>query len=93
MNVISASLRDELEQDSIRITNVMPGAIATNFARNFDVEFSATMLKMAGIDADPHLADIWPETLEALANNMQNYWVTSGCGQRGYVCGDPANSR
>ena len=73
VNVISASLRDELEQDSIRITNVMPGAIATNFARNFDAEFSATMLKMAGIDADPapggHLA---PETLEALANNMQN---------------------
>ena len=72
VNVISASLRDELEQDTIRITNVMPGAIATNFARNFDVEFSETMLKMAGIDAAPapggHLA---PETLEALANNMQ----------------------
>jgi NADP-dependent 3-hydroxy acid dehydrogenase YdfG len=72
VNVISASLRDELEQDTIRITNVMPGAIATNFARNFDVEFSETMLKMAGIDAAPapggHLAS---ETLEALANNMQ----------------------
>ena len=51
VNVISASLRDELEQDTIRITNVMLGAIATNFARNFDVEFSETMLKMAGIDA------------------------------------------
>ena len=72
VNVISASLRDELEQDTIRVTNVMPGAIATNFARNFDVAFSETMLKMAGIDAAPapggHLA---PETLEALANNMQ----------------------
>ena len=49
----------------------MPGAIATNFARNFDVEFSATMLKMAGIDADPapggHLA---PETLKLW--RMQN---------------------
>ena len=53
VNVISASLRDELEQDTIRITNVMPGAIATNFARNFDVAISETMLKMAGIDAAP----------------------------------------
>ena len=50
----------------------MPSAIAMNFARNFDLAFSETMLKMAGIDAAPapgeHLA---PETSDALANNMQ----------------------
>ena len=39
VNVISSSLRDELEEDNIRVTNVMPGATATNFARNFDQEF------------------------------------------------------
>ena len=32
VNVISASLRDELEEDDIRVTNI-PGATATNFAR------------------------------------------------------------
>ena len=31
--------RGELEEDDIRVINVMPGAIATNFARNFDPEF------------------------------------------------------
>ena len=35
VNVISASLRDELEEDDIRVTNVLPGATATNFARHF----------------------------------------------------------
>jgi NADP-dependent 3-hydroxy acid dehydrogenase YdfG len=39
VNVISATLRKELENDSIRVTTIMPGAIATNFARNYDPEF------------------------------------------------------
>ena len=36
VDCISATLRTELENDTIRVVNVMPGAIATNFARNFD---------------------------------------------------------
>jgi NADP-dependent 3-hydroxy acid dehydrogenase YdfG len=36
VNVISASLRKELENDPIRVTTIMPGAIATNFARNYE---------------------------------------------------------
>jgi NADP-dependent 3-hydroxy acid dehydrogenase YdfG len=36
VNVISATLRKELENDSIRVTTIIPGAIATNFGRNFD---------------------------------------------------------
>lgn len=39
VNVISATLRKELENDSIRVTTIMPGASATNFARNYDPEF------------------------------------------------------
>lgn len=50
VNVISASLRGELEEDSIRVTNVMPGATVTNFARNFSPEFTSGILKMAGSD-------------------------------------------
>lgn len=38
VNVISATLRKELENDPIRVTTIMPGGIATNFARNYDPE-------------------------------------------------------
>lgn len=73
VNVISASLRDELEDDSIRVTNVMPGATATNFARNFDPEFVHTMLKMAGIKTEVKAGEhLPPEVLEQLANNMKH---------------------
>ena len=72
VNSISASLRDELEEDTIRITNVMPGAIATNFARNFDREFINTMGKMAGLDFEIEKGEtLPPEALETLANNMK----------------------
>jgi NADP-dependent 3-hydroxy acid dehydrogenase YdfG len=50
VNCITATLRKELEEDSIRMVNVMPGAIATNFARNFDPEFLAGFGKMAGVE-------------------------------------------
>jgi NADP-dependent 3-hydroxy acid dehydrogenase YdfG len=36
LNVIPSSSRDKLEEDTIRVTNVMPGVTATNFARNVD---------------------------------------------------------
>jgi NADP-dependent 3-hydroxy acid dehydrogenase YdfG len=75
VNVISSSLRDELEGDTIRVTNVMPGATATNFARNFDPAFVETMLKMAGLDSDVNKhqkgGHLPPEALENLAENMK----------------------
>ena len=68
VNVISSSLREELEEDTIRVTNVMPGAIATNFARNFDRDFVNQILKMAGMDievqAGAHLPHAVLETLQ-----------------------------
>jgi NADP-dependent 3-hydroxy acid dehydrogenase YdfG len=68
VNVISSSLREELEEDTIRVTNVMPGAIATNFARNFDRDFVNQILKMAGMDievqAGEHLPHAVLETLQ-----------------------------
>src|SRR5262245_47668146 len=44
VNAISATLRRELEDDTIRVVNVMPGAIATNFARNFDPKVVAGLV-------------------------------------------------
>jgi len=48
VNCISSTLRRELEEDAIRVVNIMPGAIATNFARNFDPAFVAGFVQAAG---------------------------------------------
>jgi len=61
VNCISATLRAELEEDSIRVVNVMPGAIATNFARNFDPEFLAGFVKMAGLDLEVKQGERLPD--------------------------------
>ena len=72
VNAISSSLRDELEEDTIRVTNVMPGAIATNFARNFDRDFINTMAKLAGMDFELEKGErMPPEALDTLAANMK----------------------
>lgn len=72
VNVISASLRDELEEDTIRVTNVMPGATSTNFARNFPRPFVDRIVKMSGMDVQTVEGEHLPaETLEALAENMK----------------------
>ena len=72
VNVISSSLRDELEEDTIRVTNVMPGAIATNFARNFDREFVNGIIKMSGEDIEVEQGErLPPEVLEKLQSKMK----------------------
>jgi NADP-dependent 3-hydroxy acid dehydrogenase YdfG len=52
VNCISNSLRRELEEDSIRIVNIMPGAIATNFGRNYDPAVIANLVGAAGLKLD-----------------------------------------
>ncbi len=72
VNVISASLRDELEEDTIRVTNVMPGAIATNFARNFDEEFVNGIVKMSGMDIEVRKGERLPaEALEKVQAKLK----------------------
>jgi NADP-dependent 3-hydroxy acid dehydrogenase YdfG len=61
VNAISSTLRGELEEDSIRVINVMPGAIATNFARNFDPAFVEGFVKMAGLDIKVEKGQRLPE--------------------------------
>ncbi|MHB8682501.1 MAG: SDR family oxidoreductase [Acidimicrobiales bacterium] len=48
VNVISESLRKELESDPIQVVTIMPGAIATSFARHFDPAVLETMASVAG---------------------------------------------
>jgi NADP-dependent 3-hydroxy acid dehydrogenase YdfG len=72
VNVISSSLRDELEQDTIRVTNVMPGAIATNFARNFDREFVKGIVELSGMDVEVQPGErLPPEVLETVQAKLK----------------------
>lgn len=52
VNSIATTLRKELENDKIRVVNIMPGAVATNFARNFPPEFVQGILNSLGVKAD-----------------------------------------
>jgi NADP-dependent 3-hydroxy acid dehydrogenase YdfG len=63
VNAICATLRNELEEDTIRVVNVMPGAIATNFARNFDPEFLKGFVKMTGVETEVKKGEKLPDEL------------------------------
>ena len=72
VNVIYASLRDELEEDDIRVTNILPGATATNFARNFPAPFVEKMIEMSGTELTPKRGEHYSaETLDEFAKNMK----------------------
>ena len=61
------TLRNELEDEPIRVVNIMPGAVATNFGRNFAPEFVNGVLKSVGLAADFKTGDVLPDPmLEAL---------------------------
>jgi len=65
VNCISSTLRRELEEDTIRVVNVMPGAIATNFARNFDPAFVAMFAKAAGFEVEVKKGERLPDAVFA----------------------------
>ncbi len=50
VNTINSTLRKELEDDTIRVTSIMPGVIATNFMRNADPKMMEGLGAMAGIN-------------------------------------------
>jgi NADP-dependent 3-hydroxy acid dehydrogenase YdfG len=61
VNTVSASLRGELEDDDIRVVTVMPGAIATNFARNFDPAFLEGLVKATGAEVEVRKGEKLPD--------------------------------
>jgi NADP-dependent 3-hydroxy acid dehydrogenase YdfG len=63
VNCISTSLRGELEGDSIRVVTIMPGAIATNFARNFEPAVVQGIVRSAGIDIEVKKGERLPDEL------------------------------
>jgi NADP-dependent 3-hydroxy acid dehydrogenase YdfG len=69
VNTISKTLRNELIDDPIQVVTVMPGAIATNFARNFDPQIVEGMVAMGGIEAQIRKGERLPD--EALTAAQQ----------------------
>lgn len=61
VNCIHHTLREELEGDTIRVVNVMPGAIATNFARHFDPAFVAGIVKSTGMEVEVKKGERLPD--------------------------------
>lgn len=61
VNVISNTLRNELENDSIRVVTIMPGAIATNFSRNAPPAMTARLLRDAGVDIEVRPGEHLPD--------------------------------
>lgn len=52
VSLISRTLRNELENDTIRVVNICPGAVVTNFARNFPPQMVAGLLAASGEKVD-----------------------------------------
>ena len=50
VNCINSSLRKELEDDTIRVTSIMPGMFATSFSRNIDRSTMEGDAAIAGIE-------------------------------------------
>lgn len=50
MNYLTAALRQELEADDTRVTSLMPGLVATNFARHLDPEVVAGIAALSGTE-------------------------------------------
>jgi len=48
VNCITGTLRQELMDDTIQVMSVMPGAVATSFARNFDPEVLKGLAAVSG---------------------------------------------
>ena len=66
-NAICASLRKELEDEPIRAVTILPGAVSTNFGRNFPPQFVNRLLGSVGLPTDFKTGDVLADsTLEAL---------------------------
>ena len=67
VNVISNTLREELLEDPIKITTIMPGLVATNIGRNVDPALLETLVAMSGVSATVVPGERLPDEVIAAA--------------------------
>lgn len=77
VNVISETLRRELQEEPIGVVTVMPGAVATNFARHFDPAVIQGLAGAGGAEVElvpgEHLPD---EVLASAAETLADHLCT-----------------
>ncbi len=61
VNCLNNTLRKELAEDPIRVVTIMPGAFATNFARNYDPAVLKGIGALAGVDLELQRGDKLPD--------------------------------
>jgi NADP-dependent 3-hydroxy acid dehydrogenase YdfG len=77
VNCINGTLGEELEDDDIRVVTVMPGVIATNFARNFDPGVVKGIGALAGVEIDWKPGERLPdEVLEKAQSGLDRFIAT-----------------
>ncbi len=75
---IATQLRQELENDPIRVVNVRPGAVATNFGRNYDPAMVKGVAKSMGIDVDVEKGAHWPDdVISKLEENVKQQFCSA----------------
>jgi NADP-dependent 3-hydroxy acid dehydrogenase YdfG len=78
VNCISDTLRQELLEDPIQVVTIMPGAIATSFARNFDPTLLNALASAAGsgpVEVTPG-AQIPDDVLDAAQSSLAEHLCT-----------------
>ena len=79
VNSICKIMRAELENGPIRAVTIMPGAVATNFGRNFPPEFVDRLFKSVGIPAAFQTGDVLSdEMLEELRSRASAIFASPG---------------
>jgi NADP-dependent 3-hydroxy acid dehydrogenase YdfG len=61
VNCITATLREELADEDIRVVSVVPGVVATSLARTFEPEMVEAIAALAGVDLDWQRGDRLPD--------------------------------
>jgi NADP-dependent 3-hydroxy acid dehydrogenase YdfG len=83
VNCITNTLRRELMEEPIKVLTVMPGAVATNFARNFDASVLQGLVSMSD-SPDAPIVEITPgqrlpdEVLDRAQEALPGYLCTPG---------------
>jgi NADP-dependent 3-hydroxy acid dehydrogenase YdfG len=63
VNAISRTLRNELENDNIRVVTIMPGLIGTNFGRNYDPAVITPLVRTSGVEVEVKRGERLPDAV------------------------------